>query len=319
MTQDDATAPGADNAGASGDASPDAAGSPDGSSSSPDAGVITPRCKSDSECPTLSTTPVGCAIPSCNAGTCVYTAIDGDGDGHAMANCKPTDGSPALPGDDCTDDDPLVYPGAPCSRTEAGVQVIFPTGTPLGACRSGSWACVGIAPVCKGAIAPAAVEDCAAKNDANCNGIPDDGCAVTCVPSSVQACGNMSNKPLPCKTGTRVCSATGTAWGPCVGNVEPKPRDCTSAIDNDCSGVSDVNELGCRCPGSIALGQTQACTVLAQRGICAAGLHTCLLSPDKTTAVFGPCVGNGPQPRNCTSPLDNDCNGVPDNTDIGCF
>jgi hypothetical protein len=97
--------------------------------------------------------------------------------------------------------------------------------------------------------------------------------------------------------------------------VVPADRDCSSELDNDCDGLPD-NTLDASC--GCVVGTTQPCGQHAGQdgnGRCTAGVQTCVLSSDGKTSGFGACVGSvGPLPRDCTSLLDNDCDGRPDNT-----
>jgi hypothetical protein len=303
------------------DGSTDDSGPPQqGDGGGGDGGPVARPCTTGDDCALLPTTPPRCAVAHCLDGKCVYEAIDKDGDGHKMANCVANDGTTSLPGDDCNDNDPTVWPGAPCRFKEDGTPITYPNNVVQGLCKEGLWDCSSGKPVCRGAIAPAAAEDCNLRNDANCNGIPDDGCpALQCTynVSPPKTCGNINNKPLPCKTGTQTCTVNGQ-WSACVGNVDPKPRDCTSTVDNDCNAGPDNSEPGCSCPGPVAVGGTQACTVPNKFGACAVGTRTCQLTADKTAAVFSDCIGPAPGPKNCTSPADNDCNGIPDQIEVGC-
>lgn len=270
-------------------------------------------CEQISDCPALPTAPAGCAVAECKDKVCVYVAIDQDGDGHHVAGCK-VDGA-IVPGDDCADTDPTIFPGASCSKRPNGSDIVFPNGTPLGACKAGAYQCVEGKAVCQGAVEPQATENCTLKNDANCNGVPDDGC--DCTPNTTGPCGNTKNLPLPCMQGTRTCSPQGK-WGDCVGNIEPMARDCGSTVDNDCNGQPDQGETACNCAGGVAQGKTAACTVAGQLGECAKGAWTCMPSADKQTGVFGPCGGPKPAAKDCKSALDNDCNGISDELDLGC-
>ncbi len=42
----------------------------------------------------------------------------------------------------------------------------------------------------------------------------------------------------PCKGGMATCDAQGTSYGPCAGEVTPKPENCATAADDDCSGAA---------------------------------------------------------------------------------
>jgi hypothetical protein len=85
---------------------------------------------------------------------------------------------------------------------------------------------------------------------ADCNGTTSDGCEwnilqdgpCLCVPGSTQSCyqgAPGTEGQGPCKSGTRTCDASGTAWGPCAGQVLPFSEICGNAIDDDCNGVLD--------------------------------------------------------------------------------
>ncbi|HVZ33285.1 MAG TPA: hypothetical protein VG963_12720, partial [Polyangiaceae bacterium] len=121
-----------------------------------------------------------------------------------------------------------------------------------------------------------------------------------------------------CVRGTSTCvNGANTA---CTGAIEAKPRDCTSALDNDCDGIPDNTvDAVCTC----AVGTTQACDQHTNSsgdstdgvGICKAGIQTCVLNTGKPGSAWGACTGAVAQaPRNCSSAADNDCDGVPDNT-----
>lgn len=277
-----------------------------------DAGIVR-ACEQATDCPALAMLPAACATAECRDKVCVYLAVDKDGDGHPMAGCS-VDGH-VVAGDDCADDDPSIAPGGACTKRPDGSDIVFPNGTPLGACRAGKWDCTGGVPSCKGAVEPALTENCQLKNDANCDGVPDDGC--DCTPNSTGPCGNVGNLPLPCAKGTRTCSPDGK-WGDCIGNVEPMPRDCSSNLDNDCNGQADQGENACNCTGGVAQGKQASCTVPGKQGQCADGTWTCMPSPDKQSGVFGPCTGPKPAARNCASALDFDCNGVGDELEVAC-
>lgn len=191
-------------------------------------------------------------------------------------------------------------------------------------------------------------------------------------PAKLQACGHA--EVGVCKPGTSSCEDS--EWGPCVGNIDPGQRDCSSADDNDCDGSPDnTPDEACQCE----VGNQRACDEhpgLDGYGRCRAGSQTCTLSEDRTTSdwsecsgsvgplsddtcdpgnddncnnevnegcpcvngdtqacghatvgicergvstcensVWGPCEGNvEPEPRDCSSPLDNDCDGSDDDT-----
>jgi hypothetical protein len=110
-----------------------------------------------------------------------------------------------------------------------------------GQCRAGSQTCAGGANdatssfgACTGSVGPALQDTCAEDNDANCNGLPNEGCA--CVNGQIRPCGPDTELGI-CQRGLQTCN--GGSFGQCQGAVFPAPRDCDSAQDNDCDGRPD--------------------------------------------------------------------------------
>lgn len=282
----------------------------------------TRSCESAFDCPAVAIEPAGCGIVRCIDKKCRGVAVDRDSDGHAVAGCK-VDGTLVggyadgkdIPADDCDDNKAAVYPGAECAETAAGQPITFPTGSPVGRCKRGAWACEP-GPVCKGALGPANNENCTLKNDADCDGVKDNGCDCDPSDAAPKPCGNVNNLPAPCKAGTRSCLATGK-WSACTGNVEPSAPDCSSNGDNNCNGTKDNQEPGCKCDGTVAVGASQSCTDETAQGACMAGTKTCELNSRKEP-VFGKCAGRAPGAAICSSSVDNNCNGTPDELEVGC-
>lgn len=80
----------------------------------------------------------------------------------------------------------------------------------------------------------------------DCNGDAVDGCETqgecTCAPAATQDC--YSADPATqdigaCVGGTQTCNDTGTAWGPCDGEVLPVSELCGNALDDNCDGIAD--------------------------------------------------------------------------------
>lgn len=67
------------------------------------------------------------------------------------------------------------------------------------------------------------------------------GAGGGCAPGSVMPC--YDGPPGTeghglCQAGSKACNAEGTAYGPCLGEVTPKPDDCATATDEDCDGLA---------------------------------------------------------------------------------
>lgn len=188
-----------------------------------------------------------------------------------------------------------------------------------GPCKAGSQTCVVAVDkkssawgACVGSVGPAAVDGCDPTNDDNCNGTPHEGC--TCVNGTSRGCGPAAIGI--CKPGTQIC-ANATWPTTCTGAVTAKARDCTSTVDNDCDGLPDNQDsTTCACPANTT---NQQCPGNNNTGICKAGTRSCTLSADKTSTTWGACTGVvTASTRDCTSTLDNDCNGTADNLDSTC-
>jgi hypothetical protein len=179
-----------------------------------------PPCSIDSDCPEITTRPVGCATVTCSAGRCAYSAADADGDGVRTARCQsldPTVGVAA--GRDCDDANPAVNPLA----WDGPAYGTLPNG-----CHDGL------------------DNDCSGTID---DGVTDAGATCTCNPGEIGTCSETSaglavifpaldavGVPLGnCKLGSRACQPNGT-WSVCSGLVSPQPETC-NGHDNDCDGI----------------------------------------------------------------------------------
>lgn len=157
----------------------------------------------------------------------------------------------------------------------------------------------------------ATARDCTSTADNDCDGSADNAFDNVCV------CAMATTRPCDqhvgkdgmgrCKAGSQTCAIAAdkksSAWGVCTGSVAPATKDtCDPGNDDNCSGVP--NE-GCACVAAT----TQACGPAVAVGICKRGSQTC------TAGTWGACVGAvQAAARDCTSPVDNDCDGSPDNT-----
>jgi len=149
-------------------------------------------------------------------------------------------------------------------------------------------------------------DTCEVGNDNSCNGTPNEGCP--CANGATQACGHAAIGI--CKMGKSTCQ--NGVWGSCSGNVDPAPRDCTSALDNDCDGKPDSTvDSVCKC----ASGSSQVCGAHPGsdgKGACKAGSQNCVVVSSKATSDWGACSGSvGPAAADtCDANNDANCNGT---------
>ena len=213
----------------------------------------------------------------------------------------------ALIGDDATCNG---RPNEGCPCVDGNQQPCGPAAN-VGICRRGTQTCAGaVWGACTGAIYSTA-RDCTSAADNDCDGLPDNTLDAVCVcaATTTRPCGQHAGQDGKgrCLAGTQTCVVATdrktSGWGTCTGSVGPAAADaCTPGNDDNCNGMA--NE-GCTC----VEGSTQACGPAAAVGICKKGSQTC------TGAAWGACVGAVfPVARDCTSTLDNDCDGHPDNT-----
>jgi hypothetical protein len=154
-------------------------------------------------------------------------------------------------------------------------------------------------------------------DDASCDGIPNSPallCAAAC--TADVACGPPAAVGV-CRRGVSAC--TDGALGLCQGAVWPRARDCRSRDDNDCNGIADHLDDTCTCDASDEAPQPCPSSRYGDAGICESPVRRCLVSAGRTTSYWGECQGGvGPQPRDCGSPDDNDCDGTPDDESPSC-
>src|SRR5262249_12281790 len=146
-------------------------------------------------------------------------------------------------------------------------------------------------------IRPKSADSCVMGNDGNCNGVPNDNSACTCLQGATRLCaagGSLGN----CPRGHQTCGRDGQ-FGPC--GVQSKSADACDVTgdDSNCDGTPNG---GCPCVD----GATQSCGPEPARGACKKGTSTC------ANSTWGACQGAVyPSGRDCTSSADNDCDGTP--------
>jgi hypothetical protein len=204
--------------------------------------------------------------------------------------------------------------GCPCSAGQARECGSSATGI----CRKGTQSCSanGQWGPCLNAV-EARARDCTSAEDNDCDGQPDNqNGACLCdgkAPGTSEGC-NTGASGI-CAAGTKQCNVSmgGAAWSACTG-AAPRAIDCFSANDNNCDGKPDNTDVLCTCNG-VAPGTTRACGATA----CGSGTQSCNLAANG--ASWSSCSGGGmnPQPKNCGSSADSDCNGIADNTEPDCL
>ncbi len=171
-------------------------------------------------------------------------------------------------------------------------------------CKNGSWA------ECIDDILPN--EEICDQFDNDCDGEVDEDCE--CADGSAQPCYGGADVTLnvgECVLGTQTCD--NGVWGDCKGDVLPgveaTPADC-NGVDDDCDGQVDENP-----PCICTVGQTQECyggnPELAGIGECKKGTQQCV------KGAWGPCEDYGVPGTEVCNALDDDCNGEPDDGDLG--
>lgn len=137
-------------------------------------------------------------------------------------------------------------------------------------------------------------------------GIGGAGGGKTCVPDAIMACYSgpveTTNKGI-CKVGNQKCLPDGSGYGDCVGEVLPQTENCVMPGDEDCDGLSDIEDTECVC---VEPGKTVVCDTKL-KGVCATGTGAC--GPDGRSVDA--CIQDKQaSPENCVTPEDDDCDGV---------
>ncbi len=169
-------------------------------------------------------------------------------------------------------------------------------GITKGNCQQGTQTCTAsVWGDCVGEVRPAAADTCDDKDDANCNGTPNEGCG--CINGTMKECGTDVG---PCEFGKVTCANGVYAEAACVGGVKPAAKDtCDTNNDANCNGTP--NE-GCSCNGS----GTSDCGL--DVGTCKKGKQAC------QSGALGVCMGGVTPTTNDTCfaadvANDTNCNG----------
>ena len=177
----------------------------------------------------------------------------------------------------------------------------------VGACREGTQTCVpgGTAwSACVGQVLPEAAERCALPGDEDC-----DGTACVCRPGETQRCGYAgpggTENVGACRASFKTCNDSGTAWGTCTGEVTPERESCATPLDDDCDGQVNADP-SCVCTPLARQGCYSGPEGTLGVGICQAGSQQC----NAQGTAWGECTGDIlPQPEDCATLFDDDCDG----------
>ncbi|HEY6078894.1 MAG TPA: hypothetical protein VIW29_08825, partial [Polyangiaceae bacterium] len=203
------------------------------------------------------------------AGSGMAPATGGSSGNTSTAGAGGTDAAGGSGGEGAAGDDCAPGMTMTCWETPQGTSLGDVPANVLGACKLGTRTCAsdGKLGPCQGALAPASEDTCDAGDDANCNGVPNEGCS--CVKGSTRPCGSDVGA---CQFGTQTCQDQ--EWGDCLGQIGPQPRDtCDAGNDANCNGLP--NE-GCAC----VIGAVANC------GNC--GTQQCVKG-----GTWGPCTDEG--------------------------
>ncbi|MFO0551547.1 MAG: hypothetical protein U0271_24380 [Polyangiaceae bacterium] len=258
-------------------------------------------------------------VGSCRFGvrTCL---VDGSGFSACTSEVLPAEENCGTPSDDDCDgevnEDCACVPGSYRSCYSGPASTLN-----VGACRGGKqWCAVdGLSyDDCQGEVVPT-TELCGNFQDDDCDGVVNQPEACACSPGDEEPCYEGPDGTLGvgiCTSGIKTCVAEGGSFGPCVGQTTPEAsEDCNTDEDDDCNGLVNDAAAGCSCnPGS-----QRSCysgpAATKDVGACVSGTQTC----DNGGNGYGDCTGDVlPQTENCTTQVDENCNGEVNELAAGC-
>lgn len=130
-----------------------------------------------------------------------------------------------------------------------------------------------------------------------------------CEPGAVRACypGPEGTEGVGrCKGGQQECSADGSGYGDCIGEVTREPEDCATDDDEDCDGEVLDQDAGCVCQPKKAEDCYSGPAGTMGIGLCAAGVRVC----NDLGTSYGPCIGEVvPAFEACGAVSDENCDG----------
>lgn len=220
-----------------------------------------------------------------------------------------------------TSANPLAFEIEPGQRTSLRYE-FFTEGNRIGLGDGGVEVSIGVTDTSQ-TTAESPVFDPAACDFANPTGCEELSCSRACPTNSGSFCLLGCRNILQCVS-QQSCSTESDPL--CAARTQGQPNICTNVVES-AGGPNATNanlpafvarqlvECSCSVPrpgttsGECSAGQTRACGPAVSVGICRRGVQTCI------NGAFSACQGAVfAGRRDCTSPLDNDCDGAPDNT-----
>lgn len=132
---------------------------------------------------------------------------------------------------------------------------------------------------------------------------------VVCTPGAIEDCyaGPAGTSGVgDCKSGKHACNDTGTAFGPCQGEVTPTTETCLTAGDEDCDGLVNEDGPGCSCMPGETLPCYNGPMGTEGVGACTGGVLQCTMNGTFDTVCMGEVV---PVLEECYTAIDDDCDG----------